>query len=63
MIIIGDWAATVKLGGCEIKFPAGALDKCTMVAFTLTYEEKEKAYRHIFYIYALPCYIAIMSFY
>ncbi|CAK8690120.1 unnamed protein product [Clavelina lepadiformis] len=38
--IIGDWASTVKLGGCEIKFPAGAVDKCTMVAFTLTYSDK-----------------------
>ncbi|CAK8690126.1 unnamed protein product [Clavelina lepadiformis] len=40
-IIIGDWASTVKLGGCEIKFPAGAVDKCTMVAFTLTYLDED----------------------
>ncbi|CAK8690139.1 unnamed protein product [Clavelina lepadiformis] len=39
--IIGDWPSTVKLGGCEIKFPAGAVDKCTMVAFTLTYSDKD----------------------
>ncbi|CAK8686700.1 unnamed protein product [Clavelina lepadiformis] len=39
--IIGDWASTVKLGGCEIKFPPGAVDKCAMVAFTLTYSDKD----------------------
>ncbi|CAK8690116.1 unnamed protein product [Clavelina lepadiformis] len=51
--IIGDWPSTVKLGGCEIKFPAGAVNKCTMVAFILTYEEKEKAYRQfdIYFIF------------
>ncbi|CAK8686701.1 unnamed protein product [Clavelina lepadiformis] len=40
--IIGPWPKTIKLGGCEIMFPAEAVDKCTMVAFTLSNAEKEK---------------------
>ena len=40
--IVGDWPSTVKLGECEIKFLPGAVDKCTMVAFTLVYVNKNE---------------------